>query len=355
MKKDMKRWLTLGALSAVILAGCSNSSGGNESADGGDKDRKLIIYSNAASDGRGDFFVEKAAEAGFDIEFVEMGGSEALSRLLAEKDAPIADLVFGLNEAGFDQLRDAEILEAYTPGWLDGIAEDVVIAEDHLHSPITLTRVFPIYNADEMDEADAPQTWSDFYENEEFHGQYRIQNSLSGATDSAVFFTQIIPYRDDNGNMGISQEGWDKLQDYFDNGYSTPEGEDWVDNFTSGKIPIGYTWMSNVPVIEEEYGINIGVINPDDGVVQTVEQIGILADGDDNTLEQKFVEWFGSEEIMAEFAELHNQMPANEKARESATERMKEIMDNTTPQEIDVQWLNEHLDEWIEYVELNLL
>lgn len=59
MKKDMKRWLTLGALSAVVLAGCSNSSGGNESADGGDKDRKLIIYSNAASDGRGDFFVEK--------------------------------------------------------------------------------------------------------------------------------------------------------------------------------------------------------------------------------------------------------------------------------------------------------
>lgn len=104
-----------------------------------------------------------------------------------------------------------------------------------------------------------------------------------------IRFIQIIPYRDDNGNMGISQEGWDKLQDYFDNGYSTPEGEDWVDNFTSGKIPIGYTWMSNVPVIEEEYGINIGVINPDDGVVQTVEQIGILADGDDNTLEQNLL------------------------------------------------------------------
>ena len=30
-------------------------------------------------------------------------------------------------------------------------------------------------------------------------------------------------------------------------------------------------------------------------------------------------------------------------------------MESTTPAEIDFQWVNQHVNEWIEYVELNIL
>lgn len=356
MKKIMKHGILM--MSGLLLAACGNNDAGT--GEGTEEettrdDDTIILYSNAVSDGRGDYFKEKAEEAGFNIEIVDLGGADLLNRILAEKDAPVADIIFGLNDMNFQTLRDEEILEPYAPVWLDEIADDVEITEDNLYSPVTLARVFPIYNADLLSADEAPTNYEDLYQNEEFHNRYRVQNEISGATDTAAMYTQLIKYRDDNGDMGVSQEGWDNLTAFFDNGYKTPEGEDWVQNLVSGDVPVAYTWMANVLFIEDEYDISVGVVNPDDGVVQTVEQVGIVADGEDNELEQEFIDWFGSEEIMRGFAEEHNQMPANEAARDGATDRLLEIMDQTEPQEIDFEWVQEHLDEWVEYVELNLM
>ena len=247
--------------SAVLLAACGSDDGGQESG-GDDSDRTLIVYSNAVSDGRGDYLQEAATEAGFDIQFVDLGGTELLNRIIAEKDAPVADVVFGLNDMNFEILRAEEILEAYEPVWIDEIADDVQITEDNLYNPVTLARVFPIYNADEIDAADAPTSYEDLHQNSEYHQQYRVQGSLNGATDTAAMYTQLVEFRDEEGEMGVSEEGWNNLEAYFNNGYQTPEGEDWVQNLVNGDVPIAYTWMANVLNIEDEYGINIGIVDP---------------------------------------------------------------------------------------------
>lgn len=353
MKNLFKTGLLLS--STVLLAACGDKESAADTGSGDDSDRTLIVYSNAVSDGRGDYIQEAATEAGFDIEFVDLGGTELLNRIVAEKDAPIADIVFGLNDMNFEILRSEDILEAYTPEWIDEIADDVQVTEDNLYNPITLARVFPIYNADIIDAADAPTSYEDLHQKSEYHQKYRVQGSLNGATDTAAMYTQLVEFRDENGEMGVSEEGWDNLAAYFDNGYQTPEGEDWVQNLVNGDVPIAYTWMANVLNIEDEYGINIGIIDPEYGIVQTVEQVGIVDDGEDNTLEQEFVDWFGSYEVMHGFAEQHNQMPAHEEARQGATDRLLEVMDQTTPQDIDFNWILENLDQWIEYAELNLL
>ncbi len=57
----------------------------------------LTVYTNSGSDGRGDWLVERAAKDGFKIQYIEAGGAEIQNRLLAEKNAPIADVVYGLN------------------------------------------------------------------------------------------------------------------------------------------------------------------------------------------------------------------------------------------------------------------
>lgn len=364
MKKSILSSILLS--SVLVLAACGNEGEAETDSTANNtpattestvatEDRTLIIYSNAVSDGRGDYFKDAATEAGFDIEFVDLGGTDLLNRIVAEKSAPIADMVFGLNDMNFEILRQEEILEPYKPNWIDEIANDVAIVEDNLYSPITMARVFQIYNADIIDSADAPKNWEDLHQNEAFKGKYRVQNQLGGATDTAAMYTQLVEFQDKNGEMGVSQKGWENLEAYFDNGYKTPEGEDWVQNFVDGKVPIAYTWMANVLTIEEQYGINVGIINPEYGIVQTTEQVGIVADGEDNTLEQAFMDWFGSEEVMRGFAELHNQMPAHEAARESAPAGLMEVMEQTTPQEIDFEWILQYIDEWVEYAELNLL
>lgn len=349
----MKKLALMGLSAMVLMGSCLFSSQKVEALT--DKEETIIVYSNAVSDGRGDYFLEAAKEAGFNIEFVELGGTDLMNRLVAEKNAPVADFVFGLNQMNFNSLAQEDLLEPYAPSWLEEIDESVEVQTENLYSPVTMARVFPIYNAEAIEESAIPSDWSDFYTDEQYKGLYRVQNSLGGATDTAAMYIHLINHRDDSGELGISEKGWESITSWFENGYSTPEGEDWVQNFVDGKIPYAYTWMANVNTIEEEYGIDVGIINPESGVIQTVEQVAIVNDGEENTVEQEFMEWFGSAEIMAGFAEQHNQVPVNMTAQKSTPAPLMEVMESTTPAEIDFDFVGEWVDEWVEYVELNIL
>lgn len=369
MKFNWKKTLaSVASLSALFLVGCGNGESSNDTAQsaGGSEESSevdvstldedvIIIYSNAASDGRGEWFKEEAAAAGFEIEFVSLGGTDILNRLIAEKNAPVADIVFGLNEMNFNSLADEDLLEAYAPEWLDLVDETVEVNEDNLYSPIDIARVFPMYNADAVSADEVPASWAEFYENEAYHGQYKVQTQLGGATDTAAMYIHLLGHQDENADLGVDEAGWESLEAWFENGYATPEGEDWVQNFVDGTVPYSYTYMARPSQIEEEYDINVEVIDTEEGAIQTVEQIGIVNDGEDNTREQEFIEWFGSTEVMAGFASEHNQMPVNTEAQESAPEGLKEVMEKTTPADIDFDFVGEWVDEWIEYVELNIL
>ncbi|EKU93890.1 2-aminoethylphosphonate ABC transporter substrate-binding protein [Alloiococcus otitis] len=307
--------------------------------------------------GRDEFFKERAAEAGFDIEFVQLGGPDLTNRLLAEGQSTTADIVFGLNEFSFQEIADEELLESHAPAWKDEIAEDVPTRDDDLYAPVDYARVFAIYNEDEVDESELPTHWNDFYNDPQYENRYFVPNALGGATNSAVMYINLIEHRDDSQEMGVTQEGLDNVAQYFENGVTMPEGgpETWMPDFVSGEVPYSFTFMGNVTNFEQEYDVNIGVLDLDPGVIQTTEQIGIINDGEDNTVEQEFIDWFGSEEVMAAFAEEHGQVPVNANASDSVDERLNEIMENTTPVDLDYDWVGDHLDEWIEYVELNIL
>lgn len=318
-------------------------------------DDKIIVYSNAVSDGRGDYFKEKAKEAGFDIEVVDLGGTDLFNRLVAEKNAPIADIIFGLNEMNFNKLANEDLLEVYKPNWLDKVADGIKINEEGLYSPMDIARVFPIYNKEFVKEEDLPKDWSDFYNDEKYKSLYRVQNGLKGATDTAAMYIHLINYRDDSQELGVSDQSWDAMSKWIENGYQTPEGEDWIQNFVDGKVPYAYTYMAKPAEIEKEYGVEIGIINPESGAIQTVEQIGIVKDGEDNKKEQEFVDWMGSTDVMKGYAEKHSQMPVNKEAQDSAPEGLKRVMKETKPADIDFDFVGEYLDEWVEYVELNIL
>lgn len=112
-------------MGVAALAGCG---GGNTSADNGstaadqmgaaveDKtdaadtqkedtsssNEKLVVYTNSGTEGRDAYLIEKAKEAGFDIEVVALGASEVTERMIAEKNNPLCDVTFGLNNIEYE-------------------------------------------------------------------------------------------------------------------------------------------------------------------------------------------------------------------------------------------------------------
>ena len=155
------------------------------------KDKKLVVYSNSVSDGRGDWLKQKAAEAGFKLEIVEAGGGDLLNRLVAEKNKPLADVVFGLNQMNFDTLKTNDLLVPYEPAWMNEIPEGSSEKENFYH-PLVEQRIIMIYNKDVYTEETAPKDWTDLIENPAFKGKYHVPANLGGGTNRSVVYGMLM-------------------------------------------------------------------------------------------------------------------------------------------------------------------
>lgn len=351
MKKFFKLFI-ITSLFFSVLAGCAAGKKGQ--AASGSKNEKIVVYSNSISNGRGDFLKEEAAKKGFKLELVDLGGNDIYNRLVAEKDSPVADVAFGMNQMSFSSLKDKGMLEKYAPKWLDKVDKNIV-DKDNNFSPLSEQRVFMIYNADKIKKDQAAKDWQDMYSDTKNKGKYIVPANLGGATTNAVVYSQLMNHVDKKGKLGISDAGWKDLDQYFKNGKNLTEGQTEVAALANGDASYAYTFLSNVPVVEKKLKVKLGVVNPSYGVPQTIEQVGILKKKSMKSQTKKFVDWFGSAELQGKWAKKFGTAPVNKDAESSIDPRVKEIMKETTPQKIDYNFVNKHLAKWIENIELNIL
>lgn len=354
MKLGMKI-AALGLVSLLVLAGCGNSGDkSSENDSSGQKDEKIILYSNSVNNGRGDFLKEKAEEKGFKVEIVDLAGNDLLNRVIAEKDSPIADVVFGMNQMMFSKVEEEEIFEAYKPIWLDKV-DPSLVDKDNKYSPLQEQRVFMIYDANKINPENAVKDWQDLASNSDLKGKYIVPKGLGGATANAVVYNILMNYQDEKGENGISKEGWSEVEKFFKNGVAPSEGQSEVAELANGKVDYSYTWLSNIPIVEESLGIKLGVVNPPYGAPQTIEQVGIIKKDKMNPKVKDFVDFLGSVELQSEWAQKFGAVPVNQDAQGSVNPRIAEILNETDSQDNDYDFINKHLDQWVEYIELNVL
>ncbi|RLK63509.1 extracellular solute-binding protein [Atopobacter sp. AH10] len=350
MKKVLKAVALLSAITIGSFA-CGKAGQAENSASKSDSNEKIVVYSNSVSDGRGDFLKEEAKKAGFDIEIADLGGNDLLNRVIAEKDAPVADVVFGMNQMMFSKVAKEGILESYKPKWLKDVDPQLVDTKNEF-SPLQEQRVFMIYNADKIKPQDAPKSWEELAKSGK---KYIVPKGLGGATSNAIAYSMLMNYRDKGGKYDISKKGWKAIQDYFKNGNVPAEGQSEIAELANGKADYSYTWLSNVPIVEKSFNMKLGIVNPTYGVPQTVEQVGIIKKKDSNKKVKAFVDFLGSDKLQAEWAKKFGSAPVNKKAQANINPRIKQILKETTPQKNDYKFINAHLDDWVEHIELNVL
>ena len=145
----MKKLLTLvlTASMALSLAACGSKNDAAANEGKVDKSEKLLIYSNSAADGRGEWLTEYASKEGYNIEVVNIPGGELTNRLIAEKNNSQADLVYGLNTLEYEKLKKEELLFKYTPTWASEVDMKLGDAEGYYY-PIVIQPLVLMYNKD---------------------------------------------------------------------------------------------------------------------------------------------------------------------------------------------------------------
>lgn len=318
------------------------------------KNEKLIVYTNANSDGRGEWLIEKAKTAGFEIELVGAGGANLTNRLIAEKNNPIADVVFGLNNMLYENLKKENVLTKYVPKWAGEVEPGLNDPEGYYHG-LVKQAILLGYNPKTFTPETAPKDWTDLYKNDAFKGKYEAPTLLGQITPQLVVAGILTRHKDPKGDLGIAKEGWDDIKKLYDNGVRAVEGEDFYANLASGKTPLGAVVSGTLGKKEEQYKVKAGIVSPSVGVPMIVEHAAIVKGTKKQATAERFVEWMGTAEVQGEFAAKFNAMPANTKAADKANDSVKALYSSLKAQQLDWGFIASNIGKWVEKIELQIM
>ncbi|QDG61895.1 extracellular solute-binding protein [Pseudarthrobacter sp. NIBRBAC000502771] len=351
--------LVAAAVAATLLAGCGGgstppaSTGEASGAPAGASGDTLVIYTNSNGEGRGDWLAAKAAEAGFKIEIVGAGGADATNKLIAEKNNPIADLAFGLNNMYFSQVKNEGALEAYQPAWAGEV--DKGLGDGETYWPLVKQAILLGYNSDKISKDAAPKDWTDLWSKDEFKSRYERVTGLGTATAQLVFAGILSRYRDDSGDLGISDDGWKQVEQYFKNGSPAVAKTDLFARIASGEVDMGQMPSSIIADREKSFKVNVDTVIPSVGVPLAVEQIALVKGTKKKEQAQKFIDWFGSADVQGEFAQKFNSMPVNKSAQAKANPEVVDFFASLKQQDIDWNFVQKNMGAWVEKIELEYM
>ena len=329
MKKILCLVLTL--CMVLALAAC-----GGKTEKAADYSKYTIrIYSNSNSTERTTWLIEKAKAAGFTISIddnsVISGDTAAVQAANENKDG---DLIFGLNETRWGQIIDGKYenlkLLDWTPSWAGKVGD---FKFDGKAYGIVIQNVLMLYRNDEFGTKGEElhfDHWADIVDCG--YSWYR-QNKIGGTTNANINSALLYAFTDPASPAGgISVDGWKTLWKFCADGKfggddykygfdPLNKGEVAVSEFYSsalyGKIDAAAEGSKNPlkGALEPE---NWALVDIKDGTYYIAEYIGIL-DKAGRTEEQTeavkaFVNWFGSAELQAEWAEEFDSFPCNTEA-----------------------------------------
>lgn len=324
MKKLVAILLVLAIAVTFVFA-----KGKTETTAATDPDYTIRIYSNSNSSERTTWLINEAQKAGFKVSIdnnsVISGDTAAVQAANENRDG---DVIFGLNETRWAQLingtyENLSIID-FKPDWAGTVGD---FKYDGKAYGIVIQNVLMLYRTDSFgtngkdlhfkhwaDVVDSGYTW------------YR-QGKVGGTTNANINSAMLYPFTDPTSPAGgISIEGWKTLWKYCVQGKFTGDsygfdalnrGDVQVSTFYSsslyGKIDAAADGSKN-PITADNWKL----VDIEDGTYYIAEYIGIVdkagrTDAQTATV-KAFVNWFGSAEVQAAWAEMFDSYPCNKEA-----------------------------------------
>jgi len=312
----------------------------------------IVLYSNALSDGRGDWIAERALEdLGIVVLQVDGGGVDIANRLVAERDNPQADVLFGFNPMLWWQLEHNNIIAQHIPPWANEIP--VGNHAGGLFHAVILVGNMLIYDLNQISQADAPTDWLDLWQNPAFHGRYAVPDALGGSTVQMVLSGIFNRFLDPGGLLGVSDEGWENIAAKFRNGVSTNQDMAAEISGPSNAI-MSQMWSHGIPVREEQFGIDAGFARPAVGVPFSIEGVALVNGSSNEVAARRFIDWFGQAEVMHAFSAEFGFVPAHPAALDGLPE-FNSIIAGLPHQQIDWNFIAPRMGDWLEHILLNYM
>lgn len=281
----------------LALAACQPVPAPADTPSTADEPVTLVLASHDSFNVSEEVVTAFEAESGIDLQFLQLGDAgEALNKLILSKDAPLADLFFGVDNTFLSRALDADIFMPYEAPALAQIPDEMELDPQHRLLPVDYG--FVNINADHTWFADQgiplPQTLDDLTE-PEYSGLLAVMNPATSSPGLAFLLTTVAHFGDD-GYL----EFWQALREndvLITDGWS----EAYYEHFTvgsggSGDRPLVVSYSTSPPADvlyatdgrTEPASVNV---NPPDGTFRQIEFVGILRTTEHPAAAQQLVDF----------------------------------------------------------------
>ena len=311
----------------------------------------LVVYSPQPAENMA-YLEEQAEKAlGFDIEFVTGGGGEIYDRLLAEKNNPQADVVYGLINLLMAGLKREGVTQAYENGSAEGLPGAFIDPDGHFYgyrqTPIALA-----YNAELIKAEDAPTDWLQLAE-PEYKGKF-VAGLLRWQTTRAIVAGLFTRLMEEDGTM--TDDDWAWVEKFYNNAVFFQDGMDRSALIASGETPVQIQHYTGVLKDAKNGGYNVTLVDTVGGTPVVAESNGVVAGTDMKDKAVKFIEFASSVEWQTHISEKFGVIPAHPDAIAAAPESIRNNPAiKLSAQDINWDLISKNLDAWLEKIQLDYL
>ncbi|MBE0669699.1 MAG: thiamine ABC transporter substrate-binding protein [Anaerolineales bacterium] len=235
------------------------------------------------------------------VSFLQSGDAgSVLNQAILTKDAPLADVLFGVDNTFLSRALDADIFEAYQSPALSEVPSEFVLDETYRALPVDYGDVCINYDKNYFAENNlvVPQSFEDLAK-PEYKGLLVVEDPATSSPGLAFMLATRAYFGDgyldywqnlkDNGVVVV--DGWETA--YYTN-FSASSGkgpQPMVVSYASS--PAAEVFFASTPLTESP----TGSIVASSMCFRQIEFVGILKNGQNRDLAQKFVDYMLSKQF----------------------------------------------------------
>ena len=253
------------------------------------------------------------------VSFIQSGDAGSmLNQAILTKDAPIADVIFGVDNTFLSRALDADIFEAYQSPVLNDIADEFKLDSSNRALPVDYGDVCINYDKAYFAEKNlpVPQTFEDLAK-PEYMGLLVMENPATSSPGLAFLLATRAHFGDGyldywkslKANGTVIVDGWETA--YYTN-FSASSGK--------GPQPMVVSYASS-PAAEVFFASPAPSESPTASIVASgmcfrqIEFVGILKNGQNKELAQKFVDFMLSQKFQEDMPLNMFVYPVNKNAQ----------------------------------------
>ena len=272
---------------------------------GGSSARKLLIYTPHGQDLLRDFIARyKSQNPEADVQFLDMGSQDVLTRVRAERNRPQADLWWGASQTTFQTAAEENLLAAYKPSWADKVTA-TERDENHLWYATYETPEVIVYNSEAVSPQDAPRDWDDVL-NEKWRDKVLIRDPVPSDTMRVIFGAMIWRFYKESGS---TEKGYDWLRRLDANVHEyTADGTLLMQKIARREGLVTLWDLPDVRIFQEKK-LPIAYLVPASGTPVITDAIAIIRGAPNEAEARRFYEFVTTPESLIYAAKTYARVP----------------------------------------------